>query len=61
MNGECSDTQSIPLTSHSRLTSAFCRMRNNQPKELITSEVYHMFVTTNVEQSGWMTGGVWTK
>ena len=31
------------------------------PKNLFTSEVYHMVVTTSVEQSGWMTGGGWTK
>jgi hypothetical protein len=32
-------------------------MCNNQLKELITGEVYHMLVTTSIEQSGWMTGG----
>lgn len=61
MNGECSDTQSIPLTTHSCSTFAFSWMCNNQPQELITSEVYYMVVTTNVEQSGWITGGGWTK
>jgi len=35
-------------------------MHNNQPKELITSEVCHIVVTTSVEHSGWMTGGGWT-
>jgi hypothetical protein len=42
-------------------TSTLYRVCNNQPKELVTSEVYHMVVTTSIEQSGWMTGEGWTK
>ena len=38
-------------------TSHLCGVCNNQPKELITGEVYHMLVTTSIEQSGWITGG----
>jgi len=60
MNGECPDTQTIRLTSHSCSNSALSRMCNNQPKELITSKVITWWLSLPLLNSlaGWLGEGV---